>query len=82
MVSIGELFQTACRVCKVDAQVETEAHRLRPERSEVMSLQSDPARAAQLLGWRATLSLEHGLWRIAEWMRHNLSKYDPDVYAI
>lgn len=67
--SIGELFEMACRLLGVDAQVVQDPVRLRPDASEVMVLQSDPSRARELLGWEATTSLEDGLAATIEWMR-------------
>jgi UDP-glucose 4-epimerase len=42
---------------------------MRPDGSEVMVLQSDPAVARQLLGWEATTSLEDGLRATIDWLR-------------
>lgn len=80
--SIGEVFETACRVCDVDAKVETDSSRVRPELSEVMVLQSDPSRARSVLGWQAEVTLENGMSRTADWIRSNLSLYSPERYAI
>lgn len=80
--SIADLFAAAVNICRVEARVEEDAARLRPERSEVMVLQSDPSLAASLLGWRARSSLEDGLARTAEWIRQHLHLYRPDEYAI
>jgi nucleoside-diphosphate-sugar epimerase len=55
---------------------------VRPERSEVMALQSDPARALEVLGWKAETALEHGLKRTAEWISSNLDLYSPQHYAV
>ncbi len=46
-----------------------DAARVRPEASEVMVLQSDPALARELLGWVAATSLEDGLRATIEWLR-------------
>ena len=67
-VSIGELFALACRSSGSTPVVEDPA-RLRPDASEVMVLQSDPARARELLGWEAQTSLEDGLRATVEWLR-------------
>lgn len=80
--SIGELFEIACRLLGVEAEVEQDQIRLRPDRSEVMVLQSDPARAKLRLGWEATTSLESGLTRTAEWLRANINRYDTNNYQI
>jgi len=81
-VSIQELFAIACRVLGVSASVLPDTRRLRPDASEVLELQSDPARALELLGWRPTVTLEDGLERTASWLRENRNWYRPDfLYA-
>jgi UDP-glucose 4-epimerase len=79
--SIGEIFETACRVLGKKATVELDPARLRPDASEVMVLEADPARAAQLLGWKAQVSLEQGLLRTAEWLRDNLPAHGRDFHV-
>lgn len=80
--SIAEVFQAACKVCGVKASIQQDPDRLRPNASEVMVLQSDPAAAARLLGWTAVVTLEEGLGRTAEWIRAHAGVYRPDQYAI
>ncbi len=67
--SIRELFDVARRLLDVDAEPVLETARIRPGASEVMVLQSDPARARELLGWEAATSLEDGLRATIDWMR-------------
>ncbi len=71
-VSVGELVDTAARLLGVDVEVQEEVDRLRPPRSEVQVLRSDPSRAAALLGWRAQTSLEDGLVRTMEWFKQRI----------
>lgn len=80
--SIADVFEAACAACGVSATVEQEPARLRPDRSEVMVLQSDPSLARELLGWSASIGLEEGLSRCADWMRANMSRYDAERYAV
>lgn len=68
--SIGELFELACRLLGVDARVVEDPARLRPDGSEVLVLQSNPAHAAETLGWQARTSLEDGLTATIAWLRH------------
>ncbi len=71
MVSVGEILDMAQKVTGTSAVVLTEDERIRPERSEVQVLQSDPSRAEKLLGWRPTVGLESGLAQTAEWIRNH-----------
>jgi NAD dependent epimerase/dehydratase len=73
--SIGELFTAACRVIGVDATVTQDPRRMRPDASEVLVLESDPAYAKARLDWTPTVSLEDGLAKTVEWLRGHLSAY-------
>jgi len=78
-VTIQEVFDTAREILGVSATAKVDPRRLRPDPSEVLVLRSDPARAFEKLGWRATVSLAEGLRLTADWLRDNLDKYKPDV---
>jgi len=79
-VSIGELFEAACRALGVEARVVQRAERVRPARSEVQVLLSDPDKARRVLGWEAQVGLEEGLQRTARWLSANRDRYDADRY--
>jgi NAD dependent epimerase/dehydratase len=66
---IGDLFDIARRLTGCDATVVEAADRLRPDASEVMSLQSDPSLARTLLGWEARTDLEPGAAATIDWLR-------------
>lgn len=80
--SIADVFRAACAACGVTATVEQDPARLRPEASEVMVLQADPSRAAELLAWKAGTTLEEGLARTVDWIRSHPGTYRPDQYAV
>ena len=79
--SVRDIVAAAQRVCEQEANVVVCPERIRPGRSEVMVLQSDPSRATDLLGWRAKVSLDEGLRRTAEWLRAHLDRF-PVNYVI
>ena len=79
--SVRETIVAAQRVCEREASVVVCSDRIRPSHSEVMVLQSDPSRAADLLGWKARVSLDEGLRRTAEWLCAHLDRF-PVEYAI
>jgi len=82
VVSIQQVFETACRVLGRDAVIKTRKERIRPDTSEVMVLQSDPSKAKKLLAWEAATPLEEGLLRTATWLEKNIHFYDPDRYHL
>ena len=81
-VSIAELFEAATRALGVKATVREKAERMRPDKSEVLVLLSDPALAKAKLGWEPKVSLEKGLALTAEWLKANQSRYKIDFLHV
>jgi len=81
-VSVKDLFDAACRALGRQAEIAEDPARVRPERSEVLALRSDPSRAAERLGWRAGVGLEEGLRRTAAWMAEHLDGIDANRYHL
>ena len=68
-VSIGELVDLCREVTgREDAEIVVEDARIRPDRSEVEVLLSDPAVAQQRFGWTPSVDLEAGLRATAAWI--------------
>ena len=76
-VSIQEIFDSCCKALGKRARIRTDERRLRPDASEVLVLESDPALALQKLGWRPQVTLEDGLARTAQWLEQNIRQYNP-----
>jgi dTDP-glucose 4,6-dehydratase len=81
-ISIGDLAQMIISLTGSAATIESEAVRLRPEKSEVERLLAENKLAREILGWEPAVSLEDGLKETIEWLRGNLHRYRPDSYAI
>ena len=81
-VSIAELFEMACRVLGVSAKIVQDPRRVRPDASEVLVLESDPARAQQRLGWQAKVTLEEGLARTVEWLKSSATRYKVEYLHV
>ena len=81
-VTIGELASTIIAQVNPNAIVSCEEERVRPEKSEVRVLVCDNAKAAQLLGWQPTVSLEDGLSKTIDWMRDHIAGYKPGLYTV
>ncbi len=81
-ISIGALVEKIAHIMGNSVEVVTEGQRLRPAKSEVERLVSDPSKMRTLTGWKAQISLDEGLRRTAEWMRERKSLYKSDVYNV
>lgn len=67
-VSIGDLVRLVGEMLGRELVTESDQDRMRPERSEVTRLLSDPAKARRVLGWEPAVALPDGLRRTAEWL--------------
>lgn len=85
-ISIGELAETALRLCNArtghETRIVTDAQRLRPEQSEVLRLRSNNALAKHLMRWEPQVTLEQGLGLTVDWIAEHLDLFDPERYAI
>jgi len=68
-ISIADLAHAIADLCGIEADIETDRQRLRPDASEVDRLLADSSRAQRLLGWTPEIALEDGLLRTIEWFR-------------
>jgi dTDP-glucose 4,6-dehydratase len=62
-VSVGEIVERVGALLGKELAVETDPSRVRPPRSEVQLLLSDPTLARDLLGWQPEVTLREGLTR-------------------
>lgn len=87
-ISIGDTVKVIAEVMGVDIDIQTDEHRLRPEKSEVERLWADNAKAKTLLGWEPAYGgrdgFKRGLQETIEWFndKENLKQYKADVYNI
>ncbi|MCX7353317.1 MAG: SDR family NAD(P)-dependent oxidoreductase [Alphaproteobacteria bacterium] len=72
-VSVAEVLERVRELTGTNKPVESEALRVRPERSEVRTLLADPARLVAATGWRAEVSLDEGLDQVVAWWRDRLA---------
>jgi NAD dependent epimerase/dehydratase len=87
-VTIGDLVNTITKIMGVEVEIETEAQRLRPERSEVERLFADTSKATQLLDWRPEFAglegLTRGLKLTIDWFSDpgNRARYKVGRYTV
>jgi NAD dependent epimerase/dehydratase len=79
-ISIGELANVILRLMGVEREIVTDEQRIRPEKSEVLTLLCDPRKAAAVAGWRPRHTLEQGLAATIEFVRQHATRFRPDVY--
>ena len=81
-ISVGDLAKKVLRAVGRELPIVTEARRLRPGASEVERLWGDATRAHALLGWSPKVTLDEGIARVVDYVRANLDRYKPEVYAV
>jgi len=81
-ISIGDLARMIIQLTGSKATLESDATRLRPEKSEVERLLADNRLAREILHWEPAIALEDGLKATIEWVRANLHRYRPEMYAV
>ena len=87
-ISIGDIAKTIAASMGATIEIEQDAVRLRPERSEVDRLCASNAKAQKLLGWSPRIGgiegLRNGLEQTIAWFTRaeNLSRYRENVYNL
>lgn len=72
-ISIGEMVEMVRAATGANKPIETDARRMRPEKSEVRALVADAGRLEAATGWRPATTLEAGLDATVEWWRRRIS---------
>jgi len=87
-IAVGSLAKIIIDLMQVDAIIDKDAERLRPEKSEVERLWADNRKAKRLLGWQPAYGgidgLKRGLEETIHWFCNpdNLKNYRTDVYNL
>ena len=81
-ISIGDLANLIAQLIGREITIESDAQRLRPEKSEVDRLIASNDLAQTLIDWQPLVSLEEGLKITIEWMRDHSERYRTGVYTI
>lgn len=81
-ISIEDTARLAMNVTGQQAEIVSDAQRIRPENSEVRRLQADASLLEKLTGWKPQMRVEYGIGQVAEWMQTRMGEYDADRYYI
>ena len=81
-VSIGDLAKKIMDLIGTKVEIITDEKRIRPEKSEVERLLSNPEKAMKLTGWKPQYTLEEGLIETISWIKNNMEYYKVDIYNV
>ena len=77
-ISIGDLAKEIIEQINPRAMIICEEQRLRPEKSEVNRLLGSNEKIKQLTGWEPRYTLAQGIGETVEWIRQNMTGYNPN----
>lgn len=82
--SIGDVAKQIIEIINPKAEIEQEALRIRPDKSEVRRLLGSNKKISELTGWKPRYSLKTGLAETIEWFKvpENLSRYKAGIYNL
>ena len=81
-ISIKELANKINSITGNKHDIIIDKDRLRPDKSEVLRLCSDYAKANKCVGWMPQYNIEEGLKRTIDWITQNLDIYKTNSYNI
>ncbi|MDI9370218.1 MAG: GDP-mannose 4,6-dehydratase, partial [Synergistota bacterium] len=81
-ISIGGLAGKILSIIGADVEIRSDDQRIRPSKSEVERLLSNPSKMSSLTGWSAEISLDEGLKRTVEWMKDRRQLYKSGIYNV
>ncbi|MFA4955759.1 MAG: NAD-dependent 4,6-dehydratase LegB [Candidatus Methanoperedens sp.] len=81
-ISIGDLLKTIIDLIGKDISIISDDERMRPSKSEVMTLLCDNRKARELVGWEPTFTLEDGLKETIKYVQEHLEKYKANIYNV
>ena len=81
-ISVGELAHTIMQVIGREVPIVQDAHRVRPEASEVRLLLAGTERARKVLGWEPQVPLTDGLQRVIQYVGENMPSYRVGSYSV
>ncbi len=80
--SIGDFAQRILKLMRMNKPIIHDKARERPAASEVMRLVSNNSKAARLLGWSPTTSLNDGLRQVIDFIAAHRELYTPAIYTV
>ena len=73
--SVEDIVKVCEEISGIEAQIQIQDFRLRPEKSEIEILLSNPSVANDLLNWKANIGFKDGLRKTYDWLKSNEQLY-------
>jgi dTDP-glucose 4,6-dehydratase len=80
-ISVGELAHKIIGMIGRPAKIVVDPVRLRPDKSEVVTLVSDNRLALERLNWRPEVELDDGLHQTVSWIADHIEEYPAGEYV-
>lgn len=81
-ISIGDLLKVIMELTGKEINIISDDERMRPSKSEVMTLLCDNKKARDLVGWEPAFTLEDGLKETIRYVQGHPEKYKVNIYNI
>lgn len=83
-ISIADTVDTIAELMGKSANIEQQAQRLRPAKSEVFRLHCDNSKIKDLVGYQPEVDLRQGLQKTIDWfsIEGNQKRYKADIYNV
>lgn len=81
-ITIGDLAQKIFKLMKKDVKIKTDEQRIRPEKSEVLTLICDNSQAKELVNWGPAHTLDQGLMETIDFIKENSDMYKTEQYNV
>jgi len=81
-ISIGELAELIKKILDVDIPVKSKKERIRPGKSEVLSLLGDSSYLKENTSWESEISLENGIKKTINYIKAHIKNYKTKRYIV
>src|SRR4030095_5112811 len=80
--TVEKLKELISKILKKDIEIEKDAQRIRPEKSEVERLICDNTKMIKFTNWKPSYNLQSGLNETIEWFKDNKGRFKPEIYNV
>lgn len=81
-ISIGDLTELIKNKLNTDIPIVSKNERIRPEKSEVLSLLGDSSYLRENTSWEPEISLENGIDKTIDYIKAHIKSYKPERYIV